>query len=306
MKCHICQSEDKLVEIAKIIEPYRVLKCSHCSIEYISPIPTDDILTDYYSKYYLTRNIVDAKLDFVSMHQTIADYLSSKCVHNEKTMKVLDYGFGEGHFLKFLSGGNYQVYGYDISQQNVQQLTEYCQQSGCSIEIFSSIEKLIGSNHKYDLITLFQVIEHLNNPVTLVHQLSELQNQKGLLYIECPNNDALYLRPKDLINKLIGRRKFWRSLKAPEHIFGYNSKSISILLETAGYRIIDIGDYYYSDGMHQIESIEWWPPFYKNSKLYSPRAVVGSLIQLFDYFSSKLLKRGSGLYVLAEKEVHTD
>jgi hypothetical protein len=73
-------------------------------------------------------------------------------------------------------------------------------------------------------------------------------------------------------------------------------------LKTAGYRIIDIGDYYYSDGMHQIESIEWWPPFYKNSKLYSPRAVIGSLIQLFDYFSSKLLKRGSGLYVLAEKE----
>ncbi|MCW9014607.1 MAG: class I SAM-dependent methyltransferase [Gammaproteobacteria bacterium] len=298
-QCAICNTEQNTRSIARLIDGYNVVRCASCDGSYLYKIPTAEELEEYYSKYYLTRTSEDpSKAVLVKLHTPIIDYLLSN-LDDKINVNILDYGFGAGYFLKAVAEKNFNAFGFDLSEQNRIQLDEYSKSNNINIKLLGNSTSDTGI--RYDIITLFQVIEHLNDPVKTLTELSLLQEKNGILYIECPNNSAYMLKIKNIINKILGRKKFYNSLKIPEHIFGFNKKSISILLDRIGYDVVDIGDYYLSDGVHQVEGIWWWPPLLKNRNFYNPISFAKSIMQLVDRIFSLLFGAGSGLFVLAKK-----
>lgn len=301
-ECSICGNPKSNKIIAKISERHNVVECSQCAVHAIYPKPSIADLSEYYKDYYLTRNNSDSSENLVQMHSAILNCLVSKA-EEKSILQFLDYGFGTGAFLKLLAQKGYSCVGVEISDNNYRQLKDYVIRHNLSIKLVKMPEETLDSlsNRKFDVITLFQVIEHDISPLALLKSLSKYQNPGGLMYIECPNNDALYNKTKNILNKILGRKGSFKSLKYPEHLYGFNKKSLEILLKRVGYAVIEIGEYHVSDGVHQVESIYWWPPAYQNARLWHPLGLLKSAIWLFDVLSLKCLGSGSGLYLCARK-----
>jgi 2-polyprenyl-3-methyl-5-hydroxy-6-metoxy-1,4-benzoquinol methylase len=301
--CRICGTAQHVKPRAVLRNNYKVVKCPKCTVACLQPIPSENELKQYYERYYLTRTRNDRQDDLVDLHRGVLQYLLHRSSH-QAGISILDFGFGSGSFLKLVAKSKHRAFGTDLSEQNCQQLESYCKQNDLIITIVNLGEQSLADfgNINFDVITMFQIIEHLPDPVASLSALSSLQRSGGLIYVECPNNDALYLGIKNAVNKIIRRNEFCDSLKVPEHIFGFNKGSIKTMLANIGYEILDFGDYYYSDGLHQVESIYWWPSFPRNCVSGFPNTFVKSLIQCFDMLSSKIFHSGAGLYVLAEKK----
>ncbi len=304
-RCPICEVAGRHNPIAIFASGHRAIKCKSCETAGVYPMPTADELAEYYKDYEITKGSDYSDTRLVEYHDKIFNYLLSR-IGNKRDTTFLDYGFGTGAFLKFVAKKGFSASGVELSIQNCEQLKGYCIKNNIKVDIINSLYEPLErlSNRPFDCVTLFSVIEHVLDPVGVLISLSALQSRGGLLYIECPNNDALYLKVKNIIRKHVDREDFFDSLNPLHHLYGFNKRSMNILLKRAGYEPLEIGDYAFADGLHQVETAFWYPSpgmllhdrnrhnFYNMAKF---------LIKLFDPLASRLLGAGGGLYAMARK-----
>ncbi|WP_312903102.1 class I SAM-dependent methyltransferase [Chryseobacterium taichungense] len=99
-----------------------------------------------------------------------------------KDKKVLDYGCGSGYGSHMLSEAAADVTGVDISKEAV----DFAAQEYRSPNLkFKTIAEL--GNEKFDIITSFQVIEHVPDDKEYTSTLKQLLNPGGLLIISTPD-----------------------------------------------------------------------------------------------------------------------
>ncbi|MCW8924527.1 MAG: class I SAM-dependent methyltransferase [Gammaproteobacteria bacterium] len=314
--CPICDKKQEYNIIADIVweteipgpDKYNVIKCENCSIDVSDPIPSDDVLNQYYSNYGPTQtdNLKYRAEKLIDLNDPIVDYLVSHHKGNSD-IKFLDYGFGAGAFAINLASKGHDITGIDYSAQNIDQLNNYCRENNLNIETHNISEKGWEeiNDKKFNCVTLFQVIEHLQDPVETLKKLNALQNTGGSIYIECPNQDGLFFRLKNKIRSFIDRKYMWGSLSPPQHLFGFNKRSLGMALNAAGYKVIEIGDYRVADKTHAPETAYWYPSIWEWLTDKKKRTFYGTskmLIRLADYPSSKILKSGGGLFALAIKK----
>jgi 2-polyprenyl-3-methyl-5-hydroxy-6-metoxy-1,4-benzoquinol methylase len=266
-------------------------------------MPSPAEVRAHYDHYYLTRSADNQALEeLIRLHEPIATQLLGR-LGADGARKVLDYGFGSGAFLILLASLDHSVTGADVSRQNITQLRQYCSSNDLSMTLVdlscSGLEELRES--RFDLITLFQVVEHMTDPLLQLRQLSALQSEGGCVYVECPNDDAFLAWAKKFTRVSGARKKFWRSLKYPEHLHGFNRQALQCLLEKSGYQVESCGDYHYRDGVHQVEAHTWWPRLRDNPSPCTAYGLSRSIIPVVDRVMSRLFGAGSGLYAFARK-----
>ncbi|MGL4648341.1 MAG: class I SAM-dependent methyltransferase, partial [Caldilineaceae bacterium] len=80
----------------------------------------------------------------------------------------------------------------------------------------------------YDVVTLFDVLEHLHQPTAALREVRRLLRPGGTLVLRVPNLDSWDAR-------LFGEA--WAGLDAPRHLYVYGPKTLSATLEAAGFDI---------------------------------------------------------------------
>jgi len=100
-----------------------------------------------------------------------------------KDKKFLDFGCGEGHMAKYASSqGAYLAAGYDIlSPQNSQFVWEQKQQN---LLLSTDFEK-IKNEGPYDIIILYDVLDHSQDPVQVLKNAKSLLAEDGTIYLRC-------------------------------------------------------------------------------------------------------------------------
>lgn len=88
--------------------------------------------------------------------------------------------------------------------------------------------KLDLKNSSFDMITIWHVLEHVQDPEGYVKRISELLCTKGHLIIEVPNFNSW-------TSKLTG--KYWLGLDLDYHMFFFTANSLSRILKKYGFRI---------------------------------------------------------------------
>jgi len=141
--------------------------------------------------------------------------------------KLLDIGANRGIFLKVAKDKRCLAYGCELSTEAVIYSEKYF-----GIEIYNdALENCDLPKKSFDIITMFDTLEHLNDPFMTLKIAYGLLRRNGVLFISTPNI-------KSLSAKLFGRR-WWGLNKS--HIYYYDYESLNYLLERMGYLFIEKG-----------------------------------------------------------------
>ena len=79
----------------------------------------------------------------------------------------------------------------------------------------------------FDVITCFDVLEHLYEPRQVMARVGEWLKPGGIFYVLVPNVDSAEAR-------VFG--SYWHGLELPRHLFHYSPASLKFLAESAGLR----------------------------------------------------------------------
>jgi 2-polyprenyl-3-methyl-5-hydroxy-6-metoxy-1,4-benzoquinol methylase len=145
-----------------------------------------------------------------------------------KNAKILDIGCGFGYFLKLCEQYGYETYGVDISKYAIEQakLNTKSKLSVCDIE-----KHTFSSKDFFDVITMFDVIEHFKSPYRVLKEIFELLTPKGLGFITTPNINSL--------QRLVRREKF-TGFTDKTHLYLFTPSSLKYLIEQCGFKVIRI------------------------------------------------------------------
>ena len=146
---------------------------------------------------------------------------------------LLDYGCGTGWFLEH-ARNHYQIAGFEPTK-NLANFTSNL----LKIKVEGDVNNFKGNS--FDIITAFDVIEHVSEPKKTFHEFFQLLRKDGILLIYTPNANSIGFDYMMECQNIV---------TPPIHLHYFNEKSINKLAEksfstiyfkTAG---LDIGDIY--------------------------------------------------------------
>jgi 2-polyprenyl-3-methyl-5-hydroxy-6-metoxy-1,4-benzoquinol methylase len=149
-----------------------------------------------------------------------------------KSGKLLDVGCGLGYFVKRVSQHpGWDAYGYEISPHAV----EFARRKLGLGNVFAGrVEDSLLAAESFDIITLWDVVEHIPDPEPLLSHLLTLLKPGGILFLHTPNIKAQL--PKARLKKLIrGMRADLHYIEAKDHVNIYSMKSLAKILRRNGY-----------------------------------------------------------------------
>ena len=173
--------------------------------------------------------------------------------------KLLDFGFGDGEFLRFSAQVGWSAEGIDFDPETVRR----AKMSGLDVRCCAASADLSGEQGRYDVITLSHVIEHMHDPCGLLLQLYGLLKPSGYLWLETPNLGSS------------GASRFggnWRGMESPRHLVLFNLYSLRLALRQAGF--VQVKQYWH--GMSALSICAESMALERRSKLQGARLSLGS------------------------------
>ncbi len=207
-ECPYCQNTallifrvgDRNLKISPQLFSY--YQCQNCGFIFLHPIPQD--LDRYYPKVYYGVPKSLEELQRVSEQRRYR--LDNLQRYAGTGQKLLEIGGGYGDFAYLAKSAGYEVDVIEMDAECCQFLETILQvRTFHTNHISETLEKL----ETYDVIALWQVIEHVLDPWALLALIAEHLNPNGILILATPNPNALQF-------KIF--RKRWSHLEAPRHI----------------------------------------------------------------------------------------
>ncbi len=172
-------------------------RCGVCDSLMILPRPSQKAIKKVYEDDYLHKKLqphtgVDSRVRYAKEYRptVYAEYklsLDDLKVQPRTVKSVLDFGCADGVFLEFCKtyfAPKTELWGTDISES----LLDEARQKGWQVVPLTALSKL---EKKFDLITLWDVIEHIPDPERVLRELKKLLTPKGLLVIQTPRFGSL-------------------------------------------------------------------------------------------------------------------
>lgn len=138
--------------------------------------------------------------------------------------KILDVGCGNGNMSIALGGKGCQVLGVDISPDSI----KYAQQRNTLSNVSFKVEDastLVANNQKYEAIVCSEILEHLQEPQHLLHELYQILDDNGALVVTVPNGkgprETLITRPVQWLYR--NAPKLWAALTKVKALMGYKN-----------------------------------------------------------------------------------
>ena len=221
--CPLCGSDSYVVAYGKFV-PYQVVQCRDCDFYYLSPRPTEEVMTRRYSMdAYFTGQAggySDYEAQEASLRATFRNFLANLATRKLVGGSLLEIGCGYGYLLDEAKPFFHTRVGTDFSSEAVERAQ---QKADC---IYQGGVGQIPAHECFDCVIATHVIEHVYNPIDFVNQLSSHLKTGGKLILAAPDMGSFWRR-------LMGHR--WPSFKLPEHILYFNRQSLCTLLRKTGY-----------------------------------------------------------------------
>jgi len=201
-----------------------LLVCDTCKIHFD---PASDTLPfDYYEAQSSYSGKVSSREKMEERQRNIKQRFSLMKSYLKKGMKILDVGCNDGMFLSCLiRKGLEEVTGIEASEKSA----AYLKSSGLRI-LQGTVENVRLPKEHFDCITLFHVLEHLQNPKEGLTCIKNALKNNGIAVVEVPNIES----PSALLHG-----ESWEMIY-PEHRYHFTEPTLMRLFKSAGFNIIKI------------------------------------------------------------------
>ncbi len=234
--CPLCQSgqifNQQIIKDYSISqEEFALSECKKCGLIFTNPRPDQDQLGKYYeSSQYLSHhdhdNTLIAKVYKRARNYTLKQKLKlANHLNDHQKGRWLDIGCGLGHLLYTAKSDGWNVVGVEPNEQ-------------AAIASSNKINQLIyptlqssKAEKKYDIITLYHVLEHVYDLNETIDFIKTKIKKKGHIIIAVPNPeswDALHYK------------NFWAGYDVPRHLYHFKQDTIHQMAKIHGMKIKEI------------------------------------------------------------------
>lgn len=200
--------------------------CVHCGITQIYPIPSADDISEVYDENYYTstgakfNRVIEAWSRFAG-HSRACKLLKNSNAKNSM-LDILDFGCGRGVLLEGFKAEGHNVLGIERSDSGFDCLPEVSSES---------LQELIDSGKQFDIIVIWHVLEHLDEPEKTLAEIHKLLKEGGKLYVEVPNFGSIQ-------SQLF--KSHWFHLDIPRHLTHFTSASLENLMHRSGLQVTQL------------------------------------------------------------------
>ncbi len=215
---------------------YHMVRCPSCNliqtVEHYAPLSPDYVDLEA-SALDESRLWCQGTHKLPAFHQWLTD--AARFATN-KAPTILDVGCGMGGFLKFASANGFRVYGFDASKAQAEHARALFPEARCASSAQAYLELLERPVVKFDFITLWDVFEHIRNPVPFLQQLADALQPGGHLFISVPNGGAIPWKIR--IHRALNRPV---DLAPWEHVFYHSIQSLEKCTKAAALEPVQCG-----------------------------------------------------------------
>lgn len=230
MKCVLCDNTTFTTVAGKLRNniPRKVVRCSRCSLVSLeNPISNT---VDYSAKEYrkLHSPVLGKTLSPKEMFDSQIQFQKNRIIRIRNLLKpksiVLEIGCSTGHFLFSIKDMVKKVVGIELEPRYAEFARKYCK-----IQVY---DKPLGETpvrvKQFDIIFMFQVFEHIPNPLEFLLLCKKYLKPNGIIYIEVPNVNDVLLSVYDIPS-------FSEFYYREPHVYYYSEKTLGRMLEKAGF-----------------------------------------------------------------------
>ena len=249
-KCPWCGSENaqihlELKDLFLTKEPFKILECKECGLLFTTPRPNKNEIGRYYkSEEYYSHQ--ENKEGFIpKVYEKVKSVnLKNKygiATEGKEKGKALDIGCGVGDFLHTM-----EQHGWDCTGVEPSEDAKVIAKKRIKGQLLSSEEQENLPDSSFDIITMWHVLEHVDDIRWQIQQLHRLCKPGGRIIIALPNYksyDGQYYKAE------------WAAYDVPRHLNHFNKETIIKILEESGLRHVKteklVWDAYYISYMSE-------------------------------------------------------
>jgi 2-polyprenyl-3-methyl-5-hydroxy-6-metoxy-1,4-benzoquinol methylase len=230
--CPVCQNNTfteylNVQDFTVSQEKFSIQACKKCGFKFTNPRPDLTQIGDYYKAESYISHTNTSKGLISKLYHSVRKYtlkgklnLINRLI--PKKGKLLDVGCGTGMFLNVCRENGWTVNGIE-PDNGARQIAEQINEAAIKTEVLTSFK-----NETFDVITMWNVLEHVHLLNETVDWLKERLSNSGYLIIAVPNHES---KDAEIY------QEYWAAYDVPRHLYHFSQKSIKQLFEQKGFSL---------------------------------------------------------------------
>jgi SAM-dependent methyltransferase len=225
MSCYLCSSTSitQIHDRCRDSLEVKVMRCDACGLVFLSDART--ITGDFYEKSGMYEFVMPARAALLEEESADTARRIELLRPLVKGKRLLDFGCGAGAVVLGLSDVAAEAYGVELNQLHREALGAI---SG--IRVARNLVDLPG---EFDVISLFHVLEHLQDPIAELAQLRARLAPGGRLMVEVPSS-------RDALLSLFDVAAFKNFTYWTPHLYLFDASTLSTVLSRAGFQKYEV------------------------------------------------------------------
>jgi 2-polyprenyl-3-methyl-5-hydroxy-6-metoxy-1,4-benzoquinol methylase len=207
---------------------FSIVQCSECSFVYVNPrIKNEELEGIYKHNYFKNKDYgyigyeQEKRLRVKNFEKWLTEAMPF--LPNHKVLHALDVGCAAGYCVEVMKDKGWNAEGLELDEEMYTSLVEEGK------NVYSSLLESFEKKSKYQVITLFDVIEHIPHLDEAFAKLSDLVDEDGVIIMVTPNHDSLQRR-------LFGKR--WFQYKPIEHIQYFTPETLEVFAKRNNLQVV--------------------------------------------------------------------